>query len=254
MRWSYFQNENPAIGERFTFVARRALRALERFPQVRLVTDSTQLAREFSTLSRLPVDVLPIPHTHVPPSATVRAGVPVAVFLGGARSEKGFPLFVDAARGLQRDPVRLIAQCNVDDPDDQTAAAARAELERLEGERVQLIREAVDSAGYYEILSKADIVVLPYRERNYRARTSGVLVEALAAGKPVVVTKGTWLAEQAVRANVGLQFEDGNAQDLRRAILEIVSSLDEYRRRAMLHREQWVSFHNPSRMVEMLLA
>jgi glycosyltransferase involved in cell wall biosynthesis len=79
-------------------------------------------------------------------------------------------------------------------------------------------------------------------------------VEALAAGKPVVVTKGTWLAEQALQANVGSQFQDGNAQDLQRAILEIVSRLDEYRQRAMLHRNEWVRFHNPSQMVEMLLA
>src|SRR6185369_9537754 len=115
--------------------------------------------------------------------------------------EKGFPLFVEAARSLQNASLKLIAQCHLDDPDDGTAATARGELEKLEGERVQLVREPVDSKRYYEILSMADIVVLPYRERNYRARTSGVLVEALAAGKPVVVTKGTWLEEQTLQAN-----------------------------------------------------
>jgi glycosyltransferase involved in cell wall biosynthesis len=254
MRWSYYQEEIPAESARITFVAKAALRLLERFPSVRLVTDSTRLADEYARLTRLPIDVLPIPHTAVQTSAAASTGTPTAVFLGGARSEKGFDVLVEAARQLRNDPIRLIVQCPLDDPADGAAAAARAELDGLEGNTVRLIREQLDSNQYYQLLDAADIVVIPYREKNYRARTSGILVEALAAGKPVVVTKGTWMADQVLPSVVGLTFDDGNAGDLRRAILELASSLDEYRRRACKHREQWLNFHNPSRLAEMLLA
>lgn len=124
------------------------------------------MAGEYSRLTRLPIDVLPIPHTAVRASAAVSTGAPVAVFLGGARSEKGFAVLVEAARLLRNDPIKLIVQCPLDDPDDGAAAAAREELERLEGSAVQLIREPLDSNQYYALLAAADIVVIPYRERN----------------------------------------------------------------------------------------
>jgi hypothetical protein len=62
------------------------------------------------------------------------------------------------------------------------------------------------------------------------------------------------MADQVLPSAVGLAFEDGNADDLRRAILQLASSLEEYRQRACKHREHWLSFHNPSRLAEMLLA
>jgi glycosyltransferase involved in cell wall biosynthesis len=254
MRWSYYQNEDPRVGERFTFVARLAFRALQKLSVVRLVTDSERLADEYSRLSRLPVQVLPVPHTELPVSASLPSAVPVVVFLGGARSEKGFAVLVEAARLMRNDPVRLIVQCHRDDPDDTAAAAAHLELEKMEDARIRLIREPLDSTAYYQLLESADVVVIPYRSKSYRARTSGILVEALAAGKPVVVTSGTWMADQVAPAKVGVMFEDGDARDLRRAILQLTTTLNEYRERAIHHRSQWLSFHNPSTLVEMLLA
>jgi glycosyltransferase involved in cell wall biosynthesis len=254
MRWSYYQNEDPGVGERYTFVARLAFRALQKLSVVRLVTDSARLADEYSRLSRLPIQVLPVPHTELPVSSSLPSAMPVAVFLGGARSEKGFAVLVEAARLMRHDPVRLIVQCHRDDADDVGATAAYLELEKMEDAKIQLVREPLDTTEYYRLLASADFVVIPYRSRNYRARTSGILVEALAAGKPVVVTNGTWMADQVAPADVGVMFEDGNAQDLRRAILQLTTTLHEYRERAILHRSHWLSFHNPSKLVELLLA
>jgi len=255
MRWSYFQKQNPSESERFTFVAERAFRLLERFSTLRLVTDSSRLAEEYSRLTRLPIDVLPIPHTgSIDAAPAAPHDTPVAVFLGGARTEKGFSVLVEAARLMKDDPIQLAVQCHRDDPDDAEATQAHATLEKVSRKTLRLVPESLDSKRYYELLASADIVVIPYREQNYRARTSGILVEALAAGKPVVVTEGTWMADQTVREKVGLPFQDGNPQDLRRAILELASSLETYRDRAVLHRGRWLSFHNPSRLVEMLLA
>src|SRR5262249_45085121 len=124
MRWSYYQQDVPSKAARITFVAKAAFRLLERFPSVRLVTDSTRLAGEYARLTRLPIDVLPIPHTAVHASAGPSTGTPTAVFLGGARSEKGFDVLVEAARQLRNDPIKLIVQCPLDDPADGAAAAA----------------------------------------------------------------------------------------------------------------------------------
>ena len=42
-------------------------------------------------------------------------------------------------------------------------------------------------------------MLLPYEADNYYARSSGILVECLAAGIPVVVPSATWLSRQFIR-------------------------------------------------------
>ena len=61
----------------------------------------------------------------------------------------------------------------------------------------------------------ADLVLIPYSAQSYRYRSSGVLVEAMAAGKPVVTTAGSWMAAQLTPQNAIL-FDD--PKDLGRAI------------------------------------
>ncbi len=52
------------------------------------------------------------------------------------------------------------------------------------------------AAAYAELIRQADIGLLPYDARRYYARCSGVLVEMLAAGVPVIVPAGCWLGDQ----------------------------------------------------------
>ena len=46
----------------------------------------------------------------------------------------------------------------------------------------------------------SDITILPYDRTSYGTRSSGVLVESLAAGIPVIVPAGTWLSRQLLTA------------------------------------------------------
>ena len=49
---------------------------------------------------------------------------------------------------------------------------------------------------YLEFIHHTDIGLLPYNNARYHARASGVLIEMLSAGVPVIVTAGSWLALQ----------------------------------------------------------
>jgi hypothetical protein len=51
------------------------------------------------------------------------------------------------------------------------------------------------------LMNESDIGLLPYDRQRYHARCSGPLVEFLAAGVPVVVPSGCWLADQLVPPN-----------------------------------------------------
>lgn len=55
--------------------------------------------------------------------------------------------------------------------------------------------------AYVDLIRAADIGLLLYDSRRYYARCSGVLVELLSVGSPVIATAGCWMAEQLAEAN-----------------------------------------------------
>ncbi len=255
LRWSYFTEKDSREKGRYSALAEFSLRQLEQFPSLRLVTDSERLASEHRRLTQLPINVLPIPHTQFASTATLKmaSSNPLVVFLGGARSEKGFPLLIEAAPQLLAAGIQLTVQCHLDDSSDRKAAEARIKAESMTDPGIRLIKEPLDSVGYYALLRSADIIVAPYRKQYYRSRTSGIVVEALAAGKPVVVPAGTWMADQIADGAAGRTFADGDPGALVGAIKDIATRMHQYSAEAVTYRERWLTIHNPTRLVESLL-
>ena len=110
-----------------------------------------------------------------------------------------------------------------------------AELKRLEQEavgRVTLVPERLDEANYSELLRCLDVVLIPYQPEGYVEPTSGIFTEALAAAKPVVVPKGTWMARELAASGGGVEFEPGDADDLACKTIEVVRRYPEYLARA----------------------
>ena len=64
------------------------------------------------------------------------------------------------------------------------------------GCQIQLLPDVLPRSNYVAWMGRADLILLPYDPKLFRARTSGVFVEAIAAGKPPVVTDGTWMAHE----------------------------------------------------------
>jgi glycosyltransferase involved in cell wall biosynthesis len=63
-------------------------------------------------------------------------------------------------------------------------------------------------------------MVLPYR-KPYELRVSRVVIEAMLKGMPVIATEGTTLFEQAEEHGVVVGCDEGSAESLARAILEL---------------------------------
>jgi glycosyltransferase involved in cell wall biosynthesis len=97
---------------------------------------------------------------------------------------------------------------------------------------VKLIRDYFDDREYARWFAQTDVLLLPYRRSSYGLRISRVLVEAMVHGKPVVVTRGTTLAEQADQFGAAAMCEDGNAESLVAAIDRVVNEIDQFKERA----------------------
>ncbi len=116
--------------------------------------------------------------------------------LGGGRRDKGFALLPAIVRSFNRSytderPLEFVIQRPR--PEDRLTVAER-ELEGIDN--VVLLANRLDQTEYEESLARADIVLLPYERNAYRVRGSGVVNEAVAAGKVILCTEGISLAEQ----------------------------------------------------------
>lgn len=149
-----------------------------------------------------PVPALPLP---TPPWAMeidmATAGDPFTiVFLGEARLDKGAlelpeiaaALLAGGATGAVRVVVQRVAPFG---GFDEALEDAFARLAAIPG--VEIVEGALSDAGYRALLARAHAVLLPYRAENYLLRGSGVMIEALAAGRVLLTTDGTVAREYA---------------------------------------------------------
>lgn len=111
----------------------------------------------------------------------------------------------------------------------------------------------MDEQGYISSLKTSDIVLLPYRYFPFASRTSGVFSDALALGKPIVATRGTWAGDNLVSRGVGETFRDGDVVDLNRAVLLVCRHFEHYSSLARASAENWRKASVPENVLHVLL-
>ena len=90
----------------------------------------------------------------------------------------------------RRQAVRMLPR-NAVVPMDFKSALSDTDVDPIVWLRHPLTREA-----YIDLIRQSDMAVFLHEDRAYYTRCSGVLVEMLAGGVPVLVPAGSWLADQ----------------------------------------------------------
>lgn len=257
--------EEPAVlngpwgGIRTVFARVRTRDALRKC--LRFYADTSELCRQYEALSEgLPVALIPIPHGLsgvAEKSETRKQDGPVTLtYLGNARTEKGFhylPKAVESLRAayLETGRLRFVIQANANlSLEDGIISRERRRLRRYASEQVEIIDNALDVPGFQKRLLEADLILLPYQAEHYRRRSSGILVQALVAGRPVVVPSGTWLSDCAP-AEASVTFDD--PEDLANAIAIAVERLPDLRQAAQRMASTWQETHSAESLVKLLL-
>jgi glycosyltransferase involved in cell wall biosynthesis len=116
-----------------------------------------------------------------------------------------------------------------------------------------LIPEKLSPEDYGDLLRFLDVVLIPYLREGYIEPTSGIFAEALAAAKPVVVTRGTWMAGELEKGGSGVEFASNDINDLTAQTLHLIGHYREFREKAESLAERWRRFHSVTNLVEILL-
>lgn len=140
---------------------------------------------------------------------------PVVMFVGRLTSDKGIPELMDAFLRLDKrlaDLRLVLAGCFEDE--DTLPAHTRRCIETHP--RVIFAGAVHDTAPYYAM---ADVVVLP----SHREGLPTVVLEAQAAGKPVIGASATGIVDLIKDGETGLLFPVGDAAALAKSLARLIS-------------------------------
>ena len=153
--------------------------------------------------------------------------------LGNPRREKGFIEFASAIlRILRGTPsgARFVVQTN--DPDSSCRQSVLSlKASGLPG--LEIVERRLSEQEYISMLESADVIVLPYHLDKYHDRTSGILCEALVAGKPVLATEDSWMSSELTRAGLGWLVPERNVDALAQAICRAVREYEVEARKSL---------------------
>ena len=160
----------------------------------------------------------------------IPADAPVALFVGRLTCDKGIAELIEAFLQLEnRIPnLRLLLVGSFEDGD-PLPEDIRKHLETHD--RVILAGPVNDTAPYYAM---ADVLVLP----SHREGLPTVVLEAHAAGKPVIGAAATGIVDLLVDGETGLLFPVGDVSSLANAIARLIEDKALARKLADAGRDQ----------------
>jgi len=139
----------------------------------------------------------------------------VVLFVGRLTRDKGIPELVEAFMRLDKKfPNLRLMLVGCFETEDPLPAKTRRQLERHRG--IIFAGAVQDIASYY---AAADIVVLP----SHREGLPTVILEAQAAGRPVVGAAATGVVDLVTDGETGLLFPVGDSAALSKAIARLLT-------------------------------
>ena len=151
---------------------------------------------------------LPEQHKELPSGSVTGATNTMTIsYLGGSRREKGADLIPDVVKYCANLGVGFLIQA-------QAGSDSRFDIRKLTalgGMPNVKVREGTLSRDEFYDAIIGSIALLPYSPRAYRWDDSSVYHEAKLLDVPVLVTAGTWMADEVRSAGNGLVIEDFTA-------------------------------------------
>jgi glycosyltransferase involved in cell wall biosynthesis len=235
---------------------------------VRFATDNAALARYYRGLAGIEAKVLPIPIRYgdlslssdpplssdwpLSPDRQDEPGRPPCfTYLGEFRLEKGVHLLLDAL--AQRRPglkgLRFVVQAGTAGPFAPVLDGYAAKMPEVE-----FVRTHLSDRDYLDLLRRSDAVIIPYDPGQYDVRTSHVMIEALGFGKPVLVTRGTWMDVELARlGNLGVRARAYDSDAIGDALELLAKLLPGLRREGPEAAALCRATHNPASFIDGLI-
>ncbi|MEL6773532.1 MAG: glycosyltransferase [Pseudomonadota bacterium] len=199
--------------------------------RLRLFCETGALARTYAEITGLAFALVPCPSGTTRKTPSVVSETLTFAMLGHVNPGKGFGLLEDAISATHGMPIDFVVHL----AGARETAEGRAMIKRLKsaGRVVTVLTEDLSANDYAALVSRADVIMLPYDPVIYAKKGSGIFNEAGRLGIPVIVTAGCSFAEDAIQQGAAVVMERWDGEALAAAIAQAYRSIDHHRAAAM---------------------
>jgi hypothetical protein len=177
-------------------------------------------------------------------------------FAGAARRDKGFGKVVDLIEYASSVGLKIPFTLQTS-PDHygKYDAETKADITRLKSIAYSHLEIRADtlSKDAYTNLFLGAICIQPYLSSDFADRISGVTLDALSAGSPIVTSAGTWIARQVERFDAGVVFDTTSPGHIFTAINKVIAEYDYYSRKAMIAGQTLQAEHSANHLASIIL-
>lgn len=174
------------------------------------------------------------------------------LFAGAARLDKGFDRIADLVEDLAHTqaqwPIWVQASSTHQARHEPEILAQIARLRQSGYANLTLLENTLSPQDYLAMFSGA-ISIQSYSASDFEDRVSGVTLDALSAGCPVVVTANTWLGRVVMKHNAGVVTNDLSPSGLRMAVDAVLRDYAGYSQRAALAGQLLCHEHSAAEMM-----
>lgn len=223
-----------------------------------LYTDTEELTQCYNGLRAGVFQTLPIPIDerlgHKRPHTG--SGPLVVSYVGDLRDEKGIDLLPGIITSIRRAGYgkaevlfRIQGNLPVAGVTGRTRRAKQALLDaRPDG--VELVEGPLSSDDYMDLMLHSDVVLIPYSPIHYAARSSGVFVEAVAAGIPTVHPRNSWMGRNAIDK---LGFGYSKPSEIAAGLKDIIVNYPQYEAASGAYISEWRESHSAQRLTKIII-
>jgi glycosyltransferase involved in cell wall biosynthesis len=177
------------------------------------------------------------------------------LYTGAARADKGF---INVVKFIQQSLLKIHFHIQAPKPHNgkynKKILPAINLLEQLNNTRKNLtVSYKSASPQEYQSLFINSITLLIYNVEDYKDKFSGILLESLYMGAPVIVTEGTWFSQVIHKYKAGIIVKPGNMNEITQAISNINENYDEYTKKATYAGKELFQKHQPKNTLQAIL-
>ncbi len=180
--------------------------------------------------------VFPIPHEGSQ-SSEEKNKIETVGFFGDQRGEKGTGLLEPLIKFLVSKNIHIILHDS--------------------SSKIRANHPSVTVINYVESLAneiaKCDLVILPYDQKEYSHKGSGILYEAIASGVPALVPFNTTLAKHVEETGAGVSFFDNDIESIYEAFETLQSTYGDIKKNACVASKKWKQVHGIKNFVKSLI-
>jgi glycosyltransferase involved in cell wall biosynthesis len=204
-------------------------------PNIIILATTDSLAALFRRAGFRNVIGLPYPLTARALAAQAQPEFRHVLYAGAARQDKGFGRVVDLIEHLHRsgEAMPVVVQMSSDHYG-KYDEVTRRDITRLRAcsySPLTLVEKTLRPDEYAELYRGA-ICLQPYDPEPFRDRVSGITMDALAYGSPVIVPAGTWMSRLIEPAEAGTVVNDFRSETILSAVNTIKADYSRYSRSA----------------------